>query len=225
VDSSVLNFPILDENGIPVPDSWYTAKDTGALSFFAEEPCPDCGKCRRFYVEGLRCFGCANPPAPKWGDTAPNLGTALARRFSHYTPAERCPTHPHSHYRTSTQLCVACESAGASAAQAERKRQREAEEAANRAVVRKAQAEERARWKAETAEAKAAERSLRVITRTVRTRKGSAKTLVRAAAMVESLTPKPKRKRAATPASPATAAPRSSVRGKHRGKARIEGSN
>jgi hypothetical protein len=193
VDSSVLNFPILDENGIPVPDSWYTAKDTGALSFFAEEPCPDCGKCRRFYVEGLRCYGCSTPAAPKWGDTAPNLETALARKFSHYTPAQPCSTHPHSHYRTSTQRCVACESAEASAAQAERKRQREAEEAAERAVVRKAQAEERARWKAETAEAKAAERAARIIVRAVRGPKSKA--LARAVKMEAELpTPKPKRK-------------------------------
>ena len=58
--------------------------------------------------------------------------------------------------------------------------------------MRKAQAEERAQWKAEAAEAKAAERSARAITRTVSTRKDSKrKMLARAEEMIEALPPTP----------------------------------
>ena len=176
----MFGLPILD-NCIPVPDSWAAAKESGCSSFFAgpDERCRTCGS-RRYITATLACWGCANPPVPKWGDVAPDRATALARGFSHYR-GEPCPSHPDSVYLTATRRCVECQREEDAAAHAERVKERELEKQREATELAKLRREENRLWKAGRAEAEKAERALRVITRTVRGSKR--KTLARALKM------------------------------------------
>jgi hypothetical protein len=181
--------PLLDSNGVAVPDSYYEAVETGALSFFSDEPCPDCGTCKRFYVDGLKCYGCTNPPAPMWTCVAPDLATADARAFRRYSPAVPCEKHPHAPFTTVTQRCEGCEREEGQAEFAERQRVRDEAAAAEQAALRATLKAERERWKAERADAVKLEKSTRVITQTVgmHGEKGKRTTLTRAVVMEAAL--------------------------------------
>jgi len=181
--------PILDSNGVEVPRSWREAKERGALTFFAEEACSDCGTSRRFYVEGLRCYGCTTPPEPQWGEVAPDLTVAQARGFRLYRAEPACTEHPTSPFLTATERCDTCQREQLLAELAEQRKQREAALQAEQEEIKRLVKAENSLWRAERAEAKKAEQAMQIITRTVSGPKR--KTLARAVALDAALTPQP----------------------------------